>query len=198
MRRLALLLIAFAVVVAGCAGVTVAGTPTPATEESGPGSAVEPAGLDLPPRPRELPLDGVDPCSLLSEGQRAELGLDGPIRPGNSDTPLFTGPTCTTVGFEPRGVGLTLTLATQHGLDELIAPGSVRDVLTATEVAGFPAVVARPKHVDFCSVDVDLAEGQFLDVMFSDAAKNPPIPQDQLCRDAVEIAEAAVTTLQAS
>jgi hypothetical protein len=73
----------------------------------------------------------------------------------------------------------------------------VRDELTATDIVGFPAVVARPKQPEFCSVDVDLAEGQFLDVQFSDAARNPPIPQDQLCRDAVGIAEAAVTTLQA-
>jgi uncharacterized protein DUF3558 len=194
-RRLVLLLTTLVVVVAGCAGTPVTGTPSPAPSTAAPGAG--PARVELPPRPRELPLDGVDPCALLTEEQRAELGLDGRVRPGTSDAPLFTGPDCTIVGYEPRGVGVSLTLATRHGLDELIAPGSVRDELTATDVVGFPAVVARPKQVEFCSVDVDLAEGQFLDVQFSDAARNPPIPQDQLCRDAVEIAEAAVTTLQA-
>jgi hypothetical protein len=194
MRRVVLLLTTLVVVVAGCAGTPVTGTPAPAP---GTTTGADPAGLELPPRPQELPLDGVDPCSLLTEEQRAALGLDGRANPGFTDAPLFTGPDCSIGGYEPRDVGLSLTLATSHGLDELVAPGSVRDELTATEVAGFPAVVARPKVTDFCSVDVDLAEGQFLDVQFSDAGEKPPISQDQLCRDALEIAEAAVTTLRA-
>ena len=45
---------------------------------SGPaGSApAEPTGLSLPPRPRDLRIDGVEPCSLLTAQQRTELGLE--------------------------------------------------------------------------------------------------------------------------
>ena len=77
----------------------------------------------------------------------------------------------------------------------LIGPGSVTDDLTPITVAGFPAVLARPRNPDFCSVDVDVASGQFLDVMFRDGGREPPIPQDQLCRDAPLVAEEIMRTL---
>jgi hypothetical protein len=100
------------------------------------------------------------------------------------------------VAFEPREIGVGLVLSTSSGIDQLLAPGVIGDDVTAMTVAGFPAVVAKPELLDTCAVDVDVADGQFIDVQIRDTAKAPPIPQDELCRDALRVAEAAVTTLQ--
>jgi hypothetical protein len=189
-RRILLLLAAVAIAaVAGCAA-PVTGTPAPAS------GGVEAGGVVLPPRPRELRLDGVDPCGLLTAEQRAELGLDGDSLPGTTDAPYFAGRKCSLVGFEPRDIALSFTLATSSGLNQLLAPGVLRGTTDPTAVAGFPAVIARPTLIDVCAVAIDVAEGQFLDIQFRDAGNRPPIPQDQLCRDAVQVAEAAMQTMQ--
>ena len=67
-RVVGVLLACVAVLLGGC---SVEGEPSP-----GEPSVAEPTGPALPPRPRDVPIDGVDPCSLLTEAQRAELGLD--------------------------------------------------------------------------------------------------------------------------
>ena len=81
-----------ALLAAGCTTV-VAGTPS------------APTGVLLPPRPREIRLDGVDPCSLLTAEQRAALGLESEPRSGNDpSSALYRGdvPICTMHGFRPR------------------------------------------------------------------------------------------------
>ncbi|WP_219412950.1 DUF3558 domain-containing protein [Pseudonocardia nigra] len=186
MRRV-LLLIATAALLAACSAET------PGRAEPAP--APEPTGLALPPRPHELPLDGVDPCALLTPDQRASLGLDGDPVPYRSTAPGFAGPACSISGFEPRAVAVGLALATGNGIEVLTNSDALTDEITPITIAGFPAILARPKNPDFCSVDVDVADGQFLDVQFADGGRLPPIPQDQLCRDAVEVAEQVLTTL---
>jgi hypothetical protein len=189
-RRI-LLLVAALAVAAGCSATPVPGTPAPAA-----GPSVETGGLELPPRPREIRLDGVDPCSLLTPEQRAELGLAGAPLPYDSKVPYFVGPACSFSGFEPRAIAVSFALTTGNGIDALLAPDAVKDELTATTIAGFPAVLARPRIPDFCSIDVDVAEGQLLDVQMADGGREPPVPQDELCRDVVGIAERAVLNLQ--
>jgi len=188
MRRLLLLLTA-AVALAGCS-TPIAGSPSPADPAAAPG------GITLPPRPRELRLDDIDPCTLLTPAQRVELGLDGRAESDVTDAPYFAGPRCTIVAFEPREIGLGLVLSTGSGIDELLVPGVIGDDVTTTTVSDFPAVIAKPGITDACAVDVDVAEGQFIDVQLRDVGKNPAIPQEQLCQDALRIAEAAVSTLQ--
>src|SRR5919109_3942694 len=92
------LLVGVVLLVGGCTSV-VGG-------QSAPVGSSESTGIQLPPRPREVRLDGVDPCSLLTAEQRAELGLDrppvfdlGPSRLYNGEVPL-----CAIRGFEPRAI----------------------------------------------------------------------------------------------
>ena len=179
--------------------LTAACTPAPPAPQTPPAVTTppQPTGITLPPRPRELPLDGVDPCALLTPAQLIEFGLDGNPVAYDSTAPRFVGPACSIRGFEPRDITAGFALATDNGIEVLTAPGAVRDEISAITVAGFPAILARPKILDFCSVDVDVADGQFLDIIFRDGGGTPAIPQDQLCRDAVTVAEAAITTLLA-
>jgi hypothetical protein len=174
---------------------TIQGSAGPATTpEPRPGGA----GVDLPPRPQEVRLDGIDPCSLLTEEQRAELGLDG--RPVFSQAPvgLYPGaevPACDMRGFEPRAVTTGISIVTTIGIERFTA-GELDAEIRPITVEGFPAVVAVPsRFTDYCTVVVDVAAGQLLDVQFATGGRQPPIPQQQLCRDAEVVAGEAMKTL---
>jgi hypothetical protein len=180
-----------------CAAVLVAGCSTQVEPPPPAAIGAERSGLVSPPRPRELPLDGVDPCALLTPAQRTDLGLDGGSVPYRSAVPKAIGPACSISGSEPRAVNVGFALVTGSGIEAITAPGAVTDELTPITVAGFPAVIARPGNPDGCFVDVDVAHGQLLDVIFRDGGRKPPIPQEQLCRDAVQVAEQAMRTLLA-
>jgi hypothetical protein len=98
-------------------------------------------------------------------------------------------------GFEPRAVTLAILLSVDNSISVLTTQSASRDQLTPITVGGFPAVLARPRVVDFCAVDIDVAEGQFLDIQFADGGGDAPVSQDELCRDVVAIAEQVVLTL---
>ncbi|WP_170183699.1 DUF3558 domain-containing protein [Pseudonocardia hydrocarbonoxydans] len=172
MRRLVLLL-ALALL-AGC-GQPVAGTAAPA--EVAP---------ELPPRPRVVPLDGVDPCTLLTDDDLTDLGLDGPPLLDVGLSALYGGETrqCTARGYEPRAITFSVELSVTGGIELFFRPG-VRSEITPIEVAGFPAVIALPVTIrDFCTVVVDVAPGQLVDVQMANGGRQPPIPQADLCVDA--------------
>jgi uncharacterized protein DUF3558 len=166
---------------------------------AGPAPEARPSGaVELPPRPREVRLDGVDPCSLLTEQQRAELGLDG--RPLFSKAPvgLYGGaevPLCTVRGFEPRAVTVGVSLVTSVGIERYTS-GELAAELRLIDVQGFPGVVAVPtRFTDYCTAIVDVAPGQLLDVQFATGGRQPPIPQPQLCQDAQTVAGEVMSTL---
>ena len=170
---------------AGC--TTISGQPEPAAPSA-----------SAPPRPREVRIDGVDPCSLLTEQQRGELGLDGRPVFDNSPSSLYPGgvaPACVTRGSEPRAISAGITLVTTAGI-ELYTSGSLQVDVQPKAVHGFPGVVAVPQRfTEWCSVIVDVAPGQLLDVQFADGGRTPPIPQPQLCEDAAVVADRAMSTL---
>jgi hypothetical protein len=173
---------------AGC--TTVAGQPQPAA----------PSTSALPARPRDVRIDGVDPCSLLTEEQREELGLDGRPVFDNSPTNLYPGgdvPACTVRGFEPRAVWVGVNLVATTGIERYTAGELLVDIRPA-EVQGFPALTAVPRDfTEWCSVIVDIAPGQLIDVHFADGGGEPPVPQERLCDDAAVVADRALDTLLA-
>lgn len=169
------------VVLAGCAQ-PVAGTPDPVTDAA-PTVAAAP---ELPPRPRVVPLDGVDPCGLLTADDLTDLGLDGPPLLDVGLSALYGGETrqCTARGYEPRAIAISVELSVTGGIELFFRPG-VRSEITPIEVVGFPAIVALPVRIrDFCTVVVDVAPGQVIDVSFANGGRLPPIPQADLCVDA--------------
>jgi hypothetical protein len=184
--RVALLVVA-TLLTAGC---------TSAREEPPPA----PTGVVLPPRPREVGLEGVDPCSLLTAEQRAALGMESEPRPGTiSSSALYGGdvPICTMRGFTGKATTLGIGLVTTGGIELWNADRLDADV-TPTSVHGFPAVLAVPRRfTEYCSVDVDVAQGQLVDVQFRDGGNRPQIPQSDLCSRARQAAEAVVASLAA-
>src|SRR4051794_15205727 len=94
MRRLMVLLAALGIV-AGCS-TSIAGTPSPETGSTA--APPEANSLALRPRPRELRLDGIDPCSPLTPSRLTKLGLDEKV-PSKSLISPPDGAICAAGGF---------------------------------------------------------------------------------------------------
>ena len=174
------------VLVAGCSGA--GGAPPPP----------QPRAVEPPPRPRDVRIDGVDPCSLLTAEQRVGLGLDGRAVFDLGPSELYGDmdvPACVVSGSDPRAITVGVSIVTSAGID-LFSSGDLAAEVRPADAQGFPAVVAVPaRSPDWCTVVVDVAPGQLLDIQFADGGRTPPIPQPQLCRDAQTVAEAVMVTL---
>ena len=161
------------------------------------GTPSAPSGVLLPPRPREVRLDGVDPCSLLTPEQRAGLGLTTEPHSSKPYVELFRGnvPTCTSRGPSPEDILLVAGAVTTAGVERW-TESDVAAITRPTTVAGFPAIIAAPTRFDdYCNVEVDVAPGQLLDVQFGGGSPLAPIPQGELCVRANRTADQMMTTL---
>ena len=176
----------------GCSNA-VGGTPAPAgVSSSTPDGPVESA------RPREVRLDGVDPCSLLTQEQRQVLGIDRPPSPSEGES--FEGAVGCDFGNTDEESGYLIIPVTTQGLAEYVATAEGQIPVTPLEIAGFPAVeIRKPPDAGgnlFCLIGVDVADGQFLLGSFGQVfPSGPPLPMDTVCAEAVEHTTAAMTTL---
>ncbi|GAA3434423.1 DUF3558 domain-containing protein [Kutzneria kofuensis] len=191
--RLALLLLC-AAALAGCSAYPL--TETSQTHDNSSSAAAPTTttttSLTLPPRPREIPLDKVNPCAILTKDQRAQLSLDTPPSP-YTDTDLKAR-ACTIRGTYSGQVA-RLALVTNEGADLWISD-EAQNTAKVIAIVGFPALEVRTPGLDtLCNVEVDVAKGEFLDVLFRDGGGAAPIPQDDLCLGAQRVAEAAMTSL---
>lgn len=143
-------------------------------------------------------MDGVDPCTLFTAAQKETLGLDGRPVSGAEKSDLYNGgvvPLCSIVGNEPRAISVGVSIVTSAGI-ELWTSGTLEADVRLVQVRGFPAVQAVPtRFTDFCSVIVDVAPGELLDIQAADGGRKPPLPQDELCTAAVQAAGEAMATL---
>ncbi|QJY49476.1 DUF3558 domain-containing protein [Pseudonocardia broussonetiae] len=191
MRRVVSVLVGvlLCVPLAGCVRETAgaaAAPETPSTE------------VPLPPRPRDIDIRNVDPCSLLTASQRADLGLEGEPNYDVARSPLFEGPepACTTRGYEPLTVAVGVALPYDGLGIDAFAAYRVRSEVSVIDVQGFPAVQAvQPGPMTSCTVVVDLAPGQALNVQYRDGGAQPPVPVDALCPGARDVADGAMLTL---
>lgn len=169
------------------------GTP-PATTTATP----EATGIALPPRPRDIRIDGVDPCSLLTEEQRARLGLDGPVTRTSISTRLYgrDSAVCGVSGSRPRDIFVGIVLVTTVGI-ERYTTGELLVQIQPADIQGFPALVVIGEHFEdnSCSVVVDVASGQLVDVHYSDAGPEPYPSRHQLCESAKTAAREVVASL---
>lgn len=149
--------------------------------------------VKLPPRPQEVALDAVDPCAVLNADQRTQLGLDS--TPTAYVEPSFgNARACTIRGLRGGNVA-RLALVTASGVDVWLGDNAQVDAQVGV-ISGFPAITVRtPGMEQLCNVEIDVAEGQFLDVMFRDGGNSSPTQQDHLCLGAKRVAEAALAGL---
>jgi hypothetical protein len=151
--------------------------------------------VTMPPRPGSLPLDGVNPCGILTRSQRADLSLNTTPTP-YVDPAFDKAKACSIRGLD-SGTVARLALVLDMGVDVWLSSEAQVQTQQIT-VAGYPALVVRtPGLTDACNVEVDTGQGQFLDVLFRDGGNTTPIPQATLCLGAQRVAEAATTSLKA-
>ncbi|MEU4767905.1 DUF3558 domain-containing protein [Actinosynnema sp. NPDC023794] len=180
-----------------CALAMASCTPVPDKKADGrvdePLPATTTTVLSLPPRPRELRLDDVDPCAVLSPEQRIALSLDNP--PSAYVEASFGNAKACTMRSNISGNVVRLALVTVEGVGVWLSENAQVHA-EQTAVAGFPGLTVRTPGMDnVCNVEVDVAEGQFLDVMFRDGGNERAAKQDTLCQGAQRAAEAAVAGL---
>lgn len=169
--------------------------------ESNPAPTSESAG-DQPSRPRDLPVAGLaEPqiCGLIKPEQEQQLGAFGPSpapKDGTLDFPgcVWQSPS----GGIPYGIGVAIA---PMSLDELLEqkdPGSPETAATYTVGEGFRAVQAQKPGAEGlgCVVDVDVAEGQTLEVNIA-MLQSQALSNQEQCAKAKQAAELVVTNLQA-
>lgn len=188
--RVAVLALALGAPAAGCA----TGTMTPG-EPAQPPPPPATSAPQLPPRPQELRIDGVDPCTLLDPSQRQRLGVDGEPRAGGGSSRGEPACSYDHEGSEPF-YGFNIATVPFEGVQVWLSGRRNVDV-EIIDVAGFGAVTTRLKGDDRdCSVIVDVAEGQSMDVLFTGDAAGSFTPEE-MCEKARLAAEAATRTLLA-
>ncbi|ROP39578.1 DUF3558 domain-containing protein [Saccharothrix texasensis] len=192
MRRVVPLIAALALL-GGCSQATDGsanpGGPTPTTTAGRPSGSDRPSSTATGPvdRPKAIDVAGVDPCALLTGAQRAEFGLDQPPQP-NDDAP---GKKSCTISRGDREHFVGITADTTAGVDDYAkSEGKV----TRLEVGGFPALLVEADTALglSCSVTVDVADGQVVDV---GAFSLGEVDLTGLCRIVQPVAAAVVTNL---
>ncbi|MDN5858197.1 MAG: DUF3558 domain-containing protein [Pseudonocardia sp.] len=179
------------VVLALClaAGCAVSGTPVAVSDPA-------PSGAPST-RPREIRLDGIDPCTLLTEEQKKQLGLTERSVLSVTNERVYKGVTrlCSTRGERPRSIAVGVTLVMTAGM-EIFTPDAVRGTLAPLRTHGFPGLqLVSPEYPEACTVIVDVAAGQLLDVQFRDGGGRATVPQPELCAGARQATDLVMTSL---
>jgi hypothetical protein len=167
-------------------------TGTPSGEPPSTGDS-EPT-VEIPPRPRELSLDGIEPCSLLTQAQLAQLATEFRFdEPPTSETG-DAGAYCA-VGqtAEPFNV-VDIELVTDEGIEPWLSGDRNVDAWLVS-IAGFPAASYKLAGTDDeeCATSVGVADGQQLTV---DLQALVDTDYRELCRVTEQVATMATQTLQ--
>lgn len=180
--------LALLVLVAAC-NSSEGGTATPSTP---PASSVAESTSTKPSstRPREIKLDGKDPCQLLTQEQLLALKFD---RPGRSvDAPTYKTKGCS---WTVSGPSTRITPVTSEGIEVWTSGKRTGQPVEIAQISGFPAFsVTLSSEEERCDVMVDTAEGQYLLVTYSvspDYKDRAPKP----CDGARQVAEAVMQNL---
>lgn len=152
-------------------------------------------GSVLPPRPRDLRVDGIDPCALFTKAQQQRLGVDYVLR-GTKPDDLGNMP-CRFSHFpDDPNYTYVISAVPQRGARFFLDPDLVV-VSRIASAAGFPAVIYHlPGDNAGCFVSVDVAPSQSVSIQYSYDSRPVPVGIEELCERARMGAELAVQTLE--
>ncbi|RLK60382.1 uncharacterized protein DUF3558 [Actinokineospora cianjurensis] len=152
----------------------------------------------LPTRPRDLKLDVVEPCKLLTTPQLDQLKVER-VHPWTYDQETYRGAKgCVfDVSEASRRYEYSVLLVTTEGVEAWLT-GKRNVELKAIEVDGYGAARYRlsgdgPNSAP-CTTTIDVAQGQQLQVTTSTMGKD--FTQDEVCRMSEKAAGLALTTLK--
>ena len=170
------------------------GQPIAVAGSNGPAGQPPQTTLSLPPRPHNVPLTGIDPCSLLTGAQQATLGVDPGVE-GQPDV-NWHDPQC---GFQLTDPGTlpsyNVQTVTNAGIQFWLNP-LLANTTKPVDIGGFPAVDVTSKATvaTGCQTVVSVADGQMLIVQFDFPPSGTSAAQS--CVNTEKVAAAAIATLQ--
>lgn len=171
--------------IAGCSNTIVT--------QGGAGATASTSAL-FPPRPQELSMTGLDPCSVLTSTQRTQLGVgEGSLHQLRSRQ----GQVCMWVRFpeEPQD---SYSVATDpgQGADYAIASTSGARILSVSGYGAIETQLSTAQPNTHCLLLVDVAQGQNLWVQYDYDGSAVPMTRDLACEKARNAAGMAVETLR--
>lgn len=177
---------------------TGSSAPTSETSQSvNPPTSASPT-VAIPPRPRELKLDGVEPCALFSDAQLGQLDVNR-VRKTTDRSKQYNGMLECVLSVNGQFYEYSMTLATNEGIGPWLT-GKRNVDAKLSSVAGYPAATYWIKggsghDIDGCDTSVDVADGQQLMVDVDNDGQHS-FALEQLCQMAEKAAGFAVQTLQ--
>jgi len=165
------------------------GDPRPASEGTSTAATSQPTSQKpTSDRPREIKLDGKDPCVLIPQSDWAKFEIE---KPGKREVNSASKePLC---GYNTSLAAFNLTLNAKEGIEVWDEKERAIHIEGTDPILDFPAVnftQSSPKSA--CSAVIDVADGQTLDVM-AIVSSREALPRK--CEIAREFAESAMKTL---
>ncbi|RZQ65466.1 DUF3558 domain-containing protein [Amycolatopsis suaedae] len=172
----------------------------PAPQQQPQTPASPPAPSPAAQRPRDLPIAGVDPCSLFTQQQLDELKVTRKPKQLEADDQR-DGPTCSLgVSVGQPHYTYYVELIADADLQDWVSGRHAENSMTSepADVAGYPALTrfARGESPSDCETMVGVAQGQTLRSQMYPVTQGV-FDQKQLCDMAKQAATAAVRTLEA-
>jgi hypothetical protein len=190
--------------IAGCTSQepgTASADPTDSTSTSSEDtsssstSGSETPTVEIPPRPKDLSLDGLDPCTLFTPAQRTELKADK-VQSETSNSDHYKGMRECVLDVSAQDPFYTYAaLAVTNEDVSFWLTGDRNADAKLISVGGYPAAQFNTKGVDTdCVVAVGVAEGQHLQVEMTPWSDG--FTQEDICQASKQAAEMALETLQ--
>jgi uncharacterized protein DUF3558 len=184
--------LAAALALAGCTQ-TSTGSPRPdntMTASGEPGATASTTSTKPSnERPREIDLDGKDPCGQIPQADWPKFGIEKPGKA--SEEPNLKSPTCyySSVG--------DVTLVVTEGIDAWEERTQNVDIGDAKDIEGFSTITIWNKtDRHSCYTAVDVTDGQYL--LTTASSVNANVDKAETCNRSYQLAESAMKSLVAS
>jgi hypothetical protein len=174
--------------------------PGDSTEATGGGDTTsessDPPSVDIPPPPKDLSLDGLDPCTLLTDAQKADLKINNAVA-GVGESEIYKN--MKDCAFESDAAEPFVTYSVVAVTDVDVSFWISEDRNADAElisVGGYPAAKFHTKGVQDsdCAIAIGVATNQHLHVEMEPLSED--LQQDQICQGSERVAEMALQTLQ--
>jgi hypothetical protein len=184
--------------------VTEAGSATPGSNtnpttggESPPSEGSSGPSSNIPAPPRDLSLDGIDPCTLFTETQLADLQIND-VRPndGSSAGTIYEGMSECTLDKDAAEPFVSYDVVAVTNVDVSFWINERRNAeAKLVSIGGYPAAEFHiPGSKYDCAVALGVAKNQHLHVEMTPISGG--ITGDDICQGSKQAAEMALQTLQ--
>jgi hypothetical protein len=188
--------------VTGCT-TSEAGTATPestadstsSAEPKPPESSASPT-VEVPAPPRDLSLEGIDPCAVLTEAQQDELKITD-VNPTVGEGSIYQDMKECNLDADSAEPFITYNLVAVTNVDlDFMFSGNLNADVRLTSVGDYPAAefnIKGGEDVD-CAIALGVAKNQLLHVEMTSYGAD--FTGEQLCAGSKQVAEMALQTLQ--